>query len=216
MSSFFYYLAAAADSALGVFGIRSPYEQPPYQVVGHLADGVEIRAYGTRVAAQTTMRAGNSGEAFGRLFRYITGANQGDAKIAMTVPVEMAPQRIPPSRIPMTVPVEMTGDQVMRFFLPHDLAEHGPPVPKDPLVHIIKLLPATFAVLRFSGTITDGSRAEHEKQLLAAVAGGGRHAEGEPSVLSYDPPFALPFLRRNEVAVRLDAVSSGPGSGASE
>jgi hypothetical protein len=209
MSSFFYYLGAAAESALSVFGIRAPYEQPPYQVVGHLADGVEIRAYGVRVAAQTPMRAGNSGEAFGRLFRYITGANQGDAKIAMTVPVEMAPRHMAPLRIPMTVPVEMTGDQVMRFFLPHELAERGPPAPKDPLVHIIKLLPADFAVLRFSGTITDESRAEHEKQLLAAVAGGGRHADGDPSVLSYDPPFALPFLRRNEVAVRLESGPAG-------
>jgi hypothetical protein len=211
MSSFLYYLAAAADSALGVFGIRSPYEQPPYQVVGHLADGVEIRAYGPRVAAQTPMRAGNSGEAFGRLFRYITGDNQGDAKIAMTVPVEMAPQRIA-----MTVPVEMTGDQVMRFFLPHKLAAHGPPVPKDPLVRIVTLPPQDFAVLRFSGTITDESRAEHEKQLLAAVTGAGRHAEGAPSVLSYDPPFALPFLRRNEVAVRLDAAPAGAAPAASE
>jgi hypothetical protein len=207
MSAFFYYLGAAADSALSVFGIRAPYEQPPYQVVGHLDNGVEIRAYGTRVAAETPMRGGNDGEAFGRLFRYITGANQGDAHIAMTVPVEQAPQRIA-----MTVPVEMAGDQVMRFFLPHKVVQAGPPKPTDPLVHIVTLPPQQFAVLRFSGTITEASRDEHEKLLMAAVTGAGRHAEGAPSTLSYDPPFALPFLRRNEVAVRLDDAPPAPGA----
>ena len=63
---------------------------------------------------------GNDGQAFGRLFRYITGANQHDAHIAMTIPVEMAPRTIP-----MTVPVEVTSDQVMRFFLPRKVAEPG-------------------------------------------------------------------------------------------
>jgi hypothetical protein len=211
MSSFFYYLGAAGDSALSVFGIRAPYEQPKYHVVGQLADGVEIRAYGQRVAVETPMRAGNDGEAFGRLFRYITGANQGDAKIAMTVPVEMAPQHIA-----MTVPVEMTSDQVMRFFLPKAVVAKGPPKPTDPLVHLVTLPPQEFAVLRFSGTVTDGSREKHEKALLAAVTGAGRHVEGAPALLSYDPPFALPFVRRNEVAVRLDdaarAASPAPQS----
>ena len=186
MSSFFYYLGAAGESALSVFGIRTPYEQPQYQVIGHLADGVEIRSYGQRVAVETPMRAGNDGEAFGRLFRYITGANQGDAKIAMTVPVEMAPQHIA-----MTVPVEMTGDQVMRFFLPKAVVAKGPPQPTDKLVHIVTLPPQTFAVLRFSGTISDETRENHQKALLAAVSGAGRRPDGAPALLSYDPPFAL-------------------------
>jgi hypothetical protein len=204
MSEFFYYLGAAADSFLGVFGVRAPYEQPAYQVVGHLPDGVEIRSYGARVAAETPITRGNDGAAFGRLFRYITGANQGDAHIAMTVPVEMTSRPIA-----MTVPVEMTGDGVMRFFLPHKVVTDGPPKPADTLVHIVTLPPAEFAVLRFSGTISDASREAHEKQLLAAVTGAGKHAVGAPSLLSYDPPFALPFLRRNEIAVRLD-VQPGP------
>jgi hypothetical protein len=205
MSDFFYYLGAAADSVLGVFGIRTPYEQPPYQVVGHLADGVEIRTYGARVAVETPIKRGADGAAFGRLFRYITGANQGDAHIAMTVPVEMTSRPIA-----MTVPVETTGDGVMRFFLPHKVAADGPPKPADPLVHIVTLPPQEFAVLRFSGTIDDASVVAHEKQLLAAVTGAGKHPVGTPSLLSYDPPFALPFLRRNEVAVRLDEPAPAP------
>jgi hypothetical protein len=207
MSAFFYYLGAAGESALSVFGIRSPYEQPKYHVVSEIANGVEIRAYGPRVAVETPMRGGNDGEAFGRLFRYITGANHADSKIAMTVPVEMAPQKIA-----MTVPVEMTGDQVMRFFLPKAVVAKGAPAPTDKLVHLVTLPPQQFAVLRFSGTVTDQSRQLHEQRLLAAVAGAGRHAEGEPALLSYDPPFALPFVRRNEVAVRLSDAPPPQGA----
>jgi hypothetical protein len=208
MSSFLYYLATAADSTLSVFGIRAPYEQPKYEVVGQLDGGVELRAYAARTAAETPIRSSNDGEAFGRLFRYITGANTGAAKIAMTIPVQMtprriSPRRISPRRISMTVPVEMGGDGVMRFFLPEAVVAKGAPQPTDPLVHIVTLPPQTFAVLRFSGTITDASRAEHEAALIAAVTGAGKHAEGRPSVLSYDPPFAIPFLRRNEVVVKL-------------
>jgi hypothetical protein len=202
MSAFFYYLATATESALSVFGIRAPYEQPKYEVVGELPGGVELRAYQARTAAETTMRNGNDGEAFGRLFRYITGANTGRAHIAMTIPVQMTPQRFS-EKIAMTVPVEQSGDGVMRFFLPETVVQAGPPAPTDPLVHIVKLPPQTFAVLRFSGTITEASRQAHEADLIAALTKANKHPEGAPSVLSYDPPFAIPFLRRNEVAVRI-------------
>ena len=198
MSDFFYYLAAAGESVLSVFGIRAPYEQPAYQVVGHLAHGVEIRAYGSRMAVQTPIKSGNDGEAFGRLFRYITGANQADAKIAMTVPVEQTARPIA-----MTLPIETLGNGVMRFFLPRAIADKGPPLPKDPLVSLVTLPPQQFAVLRFSGTINEASRARQEGRLLAALSGAGRQAAGSASLLSYDPPFALPFLRRNEVAAPL-------------
>jgi hypothetical protein len=198
MSSFLYYLATAAESSLSVFGVRAPYEQPRYEVIGHIGDNVEIRAYAERTAVETTMRLGNDGEAFGRLFRYITGANRTAAKISMTVPVEQTSQRIA-----MTIPVEMGGESVMRFFLPAAVVKAGPPVPTDPVVHIVTLPPQQFAVLRFSGTVGDTVRQARNQELLTEVHGAGRTTVGEPSLLSYDPPFALPFLRRNEVAVQL-------------
>ena len=198
MSGFFYYLGVAADSVLSVFGVRAPYEQPPYHVLQTIDNGVEIRAYDARVAVETTITAANDGAAFGRLFRYITGANNGAAKISMTVPVQMGP----PERIAMTVPVEMGDDRVMRFFLPKAVAAH-PPAPTDPLVHVVTLPPETFGVLKFSGTINAESVADHKAALLRVLNAAGRRVDGAPSVFSYDPPFSIPFLRRNEVAARL-------------
>ncbi len=194
MASFFYYATAIAESGLSVVGIRSPYDQPRYQVVRDVAPGIEIRAYAPRVAVETTMQDGNDGEAFGRLFRYITGANTGKHSISMTVPVEEASQAIP-----MTKPVEQAGS-VMRFFLPPSVA-NAPPHPTDPAVRIVTLPSTEFAVIRYSGSISDKAKAKELAQLRAALAKAGVQTEGEPSYLSYDPPFALPFVRRNEVAL---------------
>ena len=40
-------------------------------------------------------------------------------------------------------------------------------------------------------------------QLRAVLATAGRKAEGAPVFLGYDPPFTIPFLRRNEVALEV-------------
>jgi hypothetical protein len=88
MDKILYYAVTLLESVLGVFGIRSFYDQPRYAVVDRLDRGVEIRAYEPRVAVETDARGQGDGEAFGRLFRYITGANQAGDRIAMTVPVE--------------------------------------------------------------------------------------------------------------------------------
>jgi hypothetical protein len=193
-----YFLATFAEAGLSVFGIRS-YEQPAYTVTRTLSDGVELRAYPARVAAETTIADGGDGEAFGRLFRYITGANQAAATMRMTAPVQQESGRM----IAMTVPVELAGDpgaRSMRFFLPKENASH-PPVPTDPKVRIVTLPPATFATLRFSGTLTAASRAQAAARLHAVLSREGIGEAGPPSILSYDPPFTIPFLRRNEVAI---------------
>ena len=115
-----YYIALAFKSLLGIFGVRL-YEEPRYEVIDRVADRVEIRRYGARVAAEAQVaiagEAGNN-EAFKLLFAYIAGANQaassGDGKIAMTVPVEVRDNAL----VAMTVPVQTSqknGGTVMRF-----------------------------------------------------------------------------------------------------
>jgi hypothetical protein len=211
MAGFFYYLTAVADSGLSVVGIRSPYEQPPYQVIRQIADNIEIRAYPARPAVETAIRDGNDGEAFGKLFRYITGANHVRGDVAMTVPVQKSTGQ--KSRtIAMTAPVQETdplgpgagADAVMRFFLPKTVAD-APPVPTDPSVHLVTVPADTEAVIRFSGIATDASRASELDLLRRALKRAGVETQGVPSYYSYDPPFALPFVRRNEIALAVKA-----------
>ena len=87
MDRVMYALVTLVEAALGIFGVRALYEQPAYTVVARLDRGVEIRSYAPRLAVETDARGQGDGDAFGRLFRYITGANRAGDRIAMTAPV---------------------------------------------------------------------------------------------------------------------------------
>lgn len=202
MDRVMYALVTLAEAVLGTFGVRALYEQPAYAVVERLDRGVEIRSYAPRLAVETDARGQGDGDAFGRLFRYITGANRAGDRIAMTAPVESGGQRIA-QPIAMTVPVERDGTGTMRFFLPRAVAAAGAPAPTEPGVRLVEVPAERIAALRFSGRLTPEARAAQAGILAAVLAAAGRAPAGAPFVMGYDPPFAIPFLRRNEVAVRL-------------
>ncbi|MGY2052690.1 SOUL family heme-binding protein [Methylobacterium sp. JK268] len=199
MDTFVYSLVTLVEAVLGIFGVRALYEQPRYAVIERLDRGVEIRAYEPRLAVETDARGLGDGEAFGRLFRYITGANRGAGRIAMTAPVETTGQLVA-----MTVPVERRAGGTMRFFLPRKVAEAGAPEPTEAGIRLVQVPAERVIALRFSGRITPETRAEQERILAQVLAAAGLKTSEGPMVMSYDPPFAIPFLRRNEVAVRLD------------
>ena len=200
MSKVLYFLTTFTDSGLSVFGLRGVYDQPAYHVVQTIAPGVEIRDYAPRTVVETDVVAGDQGQAFGRLFRYITGANTGKHLVSMTVPVEQAT----PATIPMTLPVETNGTTpVMRFFLPQAVVKDGPPQPTEHGVRLATIPAETLAVIRYSGTATDATRTAETAKLRSALQTAGRVASGAPRYFSYDPPFAIPFLRRNEVALEV-------------
>jgi hypothetical protein len=149
------------------------------------------------MAVETPVQDGNDGAAFERLFRYITGANTTGALISMTAPVAETSRMIP-----MTVPVETSGNRdMMRFFLPADVARAGAPAPRDKLVQIVSLPSVTLGVIRYSGWPSAAAREDETRKLRAALAKAGKATTGAPIYFSYDPPFTIPALRRNEVAL---------------
>jgi len=213
---FFYFITTFAEAGLAVFGLRGLYEQPAYSVRAALGNGLEIRDYPPSVAVQTSVvgptREQAANAAFGLLFRYIAGDNEGGRTIAMTSPV-----RQDSALIAMTTPVRTDAaaedGQVrvtMRFFLP---ARHAanPPAPRNPQLALATLPAVTVAALRFSGTATDSVRAAKGAELLARLATTEWRAAGEPYFLGYDPPFTIPMLKRNEVAVALAQASVDAG-----
>lgn len=199
-------LAQLFQSALSVFGVRTA-EEPPYDIIARVGE-VEIRRYGPRLAAETTV-AGESREpmnqAFFILAKYIFGGNHQKRDIAMTAPVTMDQSQ----QIAMTAPVTTeTGDgsaMTMRFFLPKEITPANAPTPDDPRVKLVEMPAETLAVLRFTGGWSARAREEEQRKLLAALDGAKWQPQGEPFTQLYDPPFTLPFLRRNEVAVRVGA-----------
>ena len=193
------------ESALSVVGIRSGTEEPQHTTRA-LGDGVEIRRYATRIAAETTVAAGeesarNAG--FRRLAGYIFGANHGQTTIAMTAPV--AQQRAEGAKIAMTAPVAQSagsdGDWVIRFFMPSKWTMAELPVPDDDRVRLVTVAPETVAALRFSGDRSPRAVADKTEKLRNTLRAYGFEATGDANAWFYDPPWTLPFLRRNEVVI---------------
>lgn len=202
----FVILASVLLSACSLVGIRSGYEQPSYEVIAQLDDAVEVRSYAPRVAVEAAVEAPDTeegrNEAFRLLFDYISGANRANAEISMTAPVETAPSS---EEIAMTVPVETVSDAEagtrMRFFLPAEYSAETAPTPTDARVRIVSVPAQTVAVLRFSGFGGEGIVAGKTEMLLAALEDTSYRRSSEPVAYFYDPPWTIPFFRRNEVVV---------------
>jgi hypothetical protein len=75
------------------------------------------------------------------------------------------------------------------------------PRPNNPAVQIVELPGETMAVLRFSNSRSTDAVAKQTASLLRAVETSRWAAAGAPVTWLYDPPWTLPFFRRNEVAV---------------
>mgnify|MGYP003382744602 CR=1 FL=1 len=199
-----FYATLTFESVVGIFGIRL-YEEPRYEIVDRLADLVEVRRYEPRLAAQVELSGAGSAsrsEAFRLLFAYLAGANQANentgAKIAMTVPVEVRTSE----KIAMTAPVQVleSANAVrMLFYLPAKFGMDSAPKPSDARVRLVTVPGETIATLRFTGSEAD-SRARLS-ELIGILKASNWQPAGAPYLLSYDPPFTLPFLRRNEAAV---------------
>lgn len=200
-------LIAVLNAGCSVVGIREGTEEPPFAVVDHVGN-TEIRQYGPRIAAETTIDADETAArsaGFRRLAAYIFGANTGNATIAMTAPVAQSGNAGAPTSIAMTAPVAQRRDEagrwVIRFTMPASSTMQTLPTPNDPSVRLVEVPPETMGVLRFSGFASEAVVAERRQQLLSSLQGGAWSPGGMPATWLYDPPWTLPFLRRNEVAV---------------
>jgi hypothetical protein len=127
---------------------------------------------------------------FMRLFRYISGANDSQQKIAMTTPVFMGSE-------------ETDAEVQMGFVLPKEVAAAGPPNPVASDVNIRERKGGRFAVIRFSGRMDTKIAKSAEAKLRAWMEAKGLRGAETAESAGYDPPFTPGPLRRNEVLIRL-------------
>ncbi|MEM6743760.1 MAG: heme-binding protein, partial [Pseudomonadota bacterium] len=115
-------------------------------------------------------------------------------------------------KIAMTAPVETSssGDRMtMRFFLPEGMTLEDAPRPTDPAVALREIAPRTEAALTFSGYYFVSGALERAPELREALANSGWTPSGEVTTYFYDPPWTLPWNRRNEVVVEVAPTPSG-------
>ena len=160
-------------------------EEPVYQVEKTWeTEQIEIRAYAPRVMAVTEM-AENSNGGFRVLAGYIFGGNAEEQEIAMTAPVQQS----------------MEGDREMAFMMPAEYALEDLPEPEDQRVSFREAPAYTAAVIQFSGWASAEKADENWQQLRQFLIAEGIDITGEPTLNQYNPPWTLPFMRRNEIIV---------------
>ena len=174
-------------------------EEPKYTIIKQTND-YEIRKYDDRLAVETLEGSGEN-RAFSLLFKYISGANELNSKVAMTIPVTQS------TKIDMTAPVtqeEVNGDRVMRFFLPTQFTMEDAPRPTSDAVRLVIVKGQTYAVARYTGRSSDQNFIRNAHKLSKALLRDGVQASGDPIKATFNGPFMPFFLRRNEVMVPVD------------
>lgn len=189
-----------------VFGIRT-VEQARYTVL--LEDeGVEIRQYDDFIVAETIVEAEYdeaSSIGFRRIAGYIFGKNKQKEKISMTAPVLQEQEA--GEKISMTAPVlqEKAGASWrMSFVMPAKYTMETLPQPIDPKVILKEVKGSKVAAIRYKGVLSEDNTAKKTKELQRWLEENDYRELSKPRSAGYDPPWTIPFLRRNEVHIDIE------------
>ncbi len=182
----------------------SDVEHAKYAVVLSAGD-IEIRDYAPHIVAETTVageRAAAIREGFRAIADYIFGNNVPAKKIAMTAPVTQQAGE----KVAMTAPVEQQSDAGswrVRFVMPASYTMETLPRPKNPAVKLAAVGAKRMAAIRFSGLAGDEDLQSHKARLDAYIAEKKLKPRGAPTYAFYDPPWTLPWNRRNEILIEV-------------
>lgn len=165
------------------------YEEAGYQVVQKF-ENFEIRSYQERYVIQ--VRYNNQNGGFQKLFNYISGKNQNSEKIEMTTPVTQ---------------YASGNEQIMQFYLPARFDQKSAPIPLNDSVEVASIKSGYFAVIRYSGFASDKNFIKHANILKDALLKEKIDFNDPPIKATYNGPFTLPNLRRNEAMYLINWIN---------
>ncbi|XP_075513134.1 heme-binding-like protein At3g10130, chloroplastic isoform X1 [Primulina tabacum] len=180
-------------------------------------DQYEIREVESFFIAQTTMPGkfgfdfAGASQSFNVLAEYLFGKNTDGKQMEMTTPVFTRRVKSEGTKMEMTTPVITKRDDIpdkwtMSFVMP---SKYGAdlPLPKDSSVTIKEVPKKIIAVVAFSGFVTDQEVKRRESSLRTSLKNDSRFRIKEGAsveVAQYNPPFTLPFSRRNEISLEVE------------
>jgi effector-binding domain-containing protein len=184
-------------------------EEPDFSLILK-EENIEIREYAQKIIAQVEV-SGDFDEASSRGFKlladFIFGNNitdEGSEKISMTSPVEMYSLE---NNIQITSPVmseEGSGVWSVNFTMPKKFTLESLPKPANTAVEIIQVPKEKYVVIVFSGLVTESSYNEKAELLDNYLKAHNLETIGPVKVARYNPPWTLPFFRRNELMVKIN------------
>ena len=161
------------------------YEEANYKIVKENKK-YEIRKYSDRLVVETNSTQGNG---FRKLFNYISGNNEKNEEIKMTVPVT---QEI------------KNGNMTMQFYLPSKFNKDNAPKPSNAEIEILTIEGGYYAVIKYSGRSSDKNFLKNKGILEKHLKQDNVVILSPPIRASYNSPFTLPILKRNEVMYRVN------------
>ena len=161
------------------------YEEANYEVIKENQE-YEIRKYSDRLVIETNSIEGNG---FRKLFNYISGNNEESQEIKMTVPVT---QEI------------KNENMTMQFYLPLKFNKDNAPKPSNSDIKILNIEGGYYAVIKYSGRSSDKNFLKNKNMLEKQLKQDNIKIISPPIRASYNSPFTLPMLKRNEVMYRIN------------
>ena len=161
------------------------YEEANYETISENKN-YEIRKYFDRLVIETDSTEGNG---FRKLFNYISGNNEDKKEIKMTVPVTQE---------------NKDGNMKMQFYLPSKFNKDNAPKPSNPEIKVLNIEGGYYAVIKYSGRSSDKNFIKNKDILEKELKKNDIIILSLPIRASYNSPFTLPILKRNEVMFRID------------
>ena len=161
------------------------YEEANYETISENKN-YEIRKYFDRLVIETDSTEGNG---FRKLFNYISGNNEEKKEIKMTVPVTQE---------------NKDGNMKMQFYLPSKFNKDNTPKPSNPEIKVLNIEGGYYAVIKYSGRSSDKNFIKNKNILEKELKKDDIVILSPPIRASYNSPFTLPMLKRNEVMFRID------------
>lgn len=191
----------------GVFGIRL-VEEAGFEILKE--DGpFEIRRYDDLVVATTTVHGDfkhASEEGFLRLAGYIFGHNHDHQNFSHNAPKLHHESK----KIAMTAPVlqeQQPNGWTLSFVLPKSEKFSAAPHPDDDRVKLHPVPTQCWAVLRYTGKTDEKQMRIKARELSELILNEKSYRPtDEIRWAQYDGPMAIPFLRRNEVQIRIEPI----------
>ena len=189
-------------SFLLISNLAMAIEEPKFNLI-EKEGSFEIRLYAPKMIAEVVV-TGNLQESSNKGFRSIadyifgnnTAASGTQEKISMTAPVVMKAET--------TSTKEANNGWRMYFVMPSQYSYLSIPKPNNPNVSLREIGEKKVAVLRFSGLVNEEKIAKKTRELTQWMVSKNLRPLSDPELARYNPPWTLPFLRRNEILIEVE------------
>lgn len=166
------------------------YETLEYELITK-EKAFELRKYDDFYIVEYDNQADpNIDKGFKTLFNYISSENKENEKISMTTPV---------------IQEKSEANKKMAFVVPKEYFGRVPE-PTNTHLTVERFKKGVFAAVRFSGKRNESKEARMKMALDEWITEKGLEKKSAFMTASYSGPFTLPFLRKNEVWVRVGTI----------